>query len=227
ALRLQVYCKQAKDAGRAGHWELSLELLRALVERPCGLENDILPQNVALSACERSGRWAEARQLLLRTARCGPRLSLVTYNTFISALARGHKWQDALHMLVKTRAASVVPDVVSYNAASHACREKSYEVSSQLWVWSLHVLRSMTVQTIGLEPSIVSYNSASNACSRASQWLLCLSLLADMRSRGVDPDDQSRAIAIGALGSFDCLLQLLLEGANSPTRRCAGGLEVW
>lgn len=86
---------------------------------------NVVAYSAAVSACEASGCWPQALQLLcaMLLERVAP--NVVTLSACVSALEKGREWRRALALLRAMEGHQVRPNGHSYNAAVTACERSS------------------------------------------------------------------------------------------------------
>lgn len=112
----------------------------------------------AIAACERSGKWQIAINMLLADV---PK-NLVVWNAALRACAVGAKWQLALHVFGHILSESLQADVISYSSLSLACAE------AEQWQKALHILQLM--DSADLQRNAVSDGILISSYSSASRW---------------------------------------------------------
>ena len=169
--------------GRVGRCDRALTLLRR-VERP-----DLACYDAALDACARAGHALGALAVLreMPARRLRPRLE--SFLRAIRACAR--RWESALAVLREMPRRGVAPDARCYDATIGACaRARRAE-------HALALLREL-----GARAGARSYAGAIAAARGARDWELAHALLAEMRTRGLEPgasfDDAVGACEEGA-----------------------------
>ncbi|CAN0463067.1 unnamed protein product, partial [Ascophyllum nodosum] len=173
--------------GRAGQWELALEMMRQAREQ-WGLRLTRVTYNTAIAACGRSGQAKRAVELLTEMREAGLVPDAISFNSAIAGYARTGRWKKALSLLreiessqgasgTETDAAATIrisPDEFSYSSAIVACGKGGK--------WSLAVGLLDTMRRKGIRQSTVAYNAAIKACGEAGQWERALELLREMQA---------------------------------------------
>ena len=165
---------------------------------------NVVSYNAAMGACEATGHWQGALQLLAGMLAGTPQPDVVTFSCCISALEKGGQWRRALEVLSKMPSAAVSPNVITFNASISACEK------GEQWQVAMHLLAS--IQPARLMPTVVSYSAGISACARGGQWLMALQLLSEMPLATVLPNAISFNASISAAasaGKWQQALQLL------------------
>ncbi|CAJ1448713.1 unnamed protein product, partial [Effrenium voratum] len=144
-------------------------------------------RNSAISACERSGCWEQALELIWGFEQQSLQCTIVTFNAAISACEKGKQWEPALVLLDAARARQLLPNAVTFNAVISACGR------GRQWQLALYFLQ---LGTVGCD--LVAHNAAMAACERSSCWQPALRVLAGLRERQLEADLITLSSCIGA-----------------------------
>ena len=156
-------CSTGIHACGSAKWKKAIDLLQTFGHHK--VEANVVCQSAAITACECSGQWQLAMELL---APVPP--NLVMCNAALSACAQGAQWQLALELLVSMRHESLQADVISYNSLSLACAVAGH------WQTALDVVEAM--DSMNLQRNAQSYGILLFCHSSTSHWqdALCLPL---------------------------------------------------
>ena len=137
--------------GRAQRWDLSLQILND----SCDLGPSTYTYNSAIGACERSGQWRWAVELLMRV---GLQADVITYSSAINACNVGSQWLASVQLFQQMSLEGVVPNVVSHSSALNALAIGSS------WQGALHHLLDMRA------PNLVTYNIVLRSLASGARW---------------------------------------------------------
>ena len=84
--------------------------------------------SAAITACERSGQWTIAKQLLEEMCTAGLEPDVIVYNAVLSAFAKGGQYERAIFLLDEMRGRGLKPDSISYSC----CLLGKFSGSTQL-----------------------------------------------------------------------------------------------
>ena len=184
---IQTFNTAMSACGRAGQWELALEMMRQAREQ-WGLRLTRVRYNTAIAACGRSGQAKRAVGLLTEMREAGLVPDAISFNSAIAGYARTGRWKKALSLLREMESSQgaggkeadgaatirISPDEFSYSSAIVACAKSGK--------WSLAVGLLDTMRWKGIPQSTVAYNAAIKACGEAGQWERALELLREMQA---------------------------------------------
>lgn len=183
---IQTFNTVISACGRAGEWELALEVMSQAKERQ-GLRLTRVTYNAAIAACGKSGRVERAVELLGEMRNAGLVPDAMSFNSAMLACAERGSWKQALLLLREMessgqiepkgegpRPGGISPDEFSYSSAIVACGRGGR--------WSLGVGLLDSMRRKGVSPSTVSYNAAMTACGDAGQWQRAVELLREMQA---------------------------------------------
>ncbi|CAJ1420312.1 unnamed protein product [Effrenium voratum] len=226
----------------AANWMMALEILD-VAERQ--LELNTVSCNIILSASGASGRLDLRNSMIshMETLQLSP--SLVTFNTLIDLCEAALDWTAALHFLGLLRGAELEPDIISHNSAMSACQKTSeWQMSlalfqdlqqqglrsdgttfgtitsscakAQRWPRALFLFSRLWPPTeAGIRPNVVLCSSGADALQQGGQWEDVMTLLSNMTSMAVPPNDFTMSSSIGACGRrqrWSISLDLLRSG---------------
>jgi pentatricopeptide repeat protein len=123
---------------------------------------NVISYNAAISACEKSGQWEKALELLREMDNRIIKPKVISYCAAISACEKGCQWEKALELLREMDKRGIKPDVISYNAAISACQKGGQ------WEKALGLLREMGNRNI--TPNAISYSAAIKACFDCTEY---------------------------------------------------------
>ena len=183
-----VICRGAvlKALARSSRWELCCAELREMWRRSRGAASatsgapepppDLRAHNVAVSACELSGRWRQALLLLRLARRRRLQLDEISFSSAASACTRrGLAWAFGLWMWEELcLSGGPQPDVVFMTTTLTAC-----EVG-QRWHTAMRLHRNLLKQAGCLESDEVVNLAVISCCERSSFWRSALQLLGSM-----------------------------------------------
>lgn len=183
---IQTFNTVISACGRAGEWELALEVMSQAKERR-GLRLTRVTYNAAIAACGKGGRVERAVELLGEMRNAGLVPDAMSFNSAMLACAERGSWKQALSLLREMessgqigskgggpRAGGISPDEFSYSSAIVACGRGGK--------WSLGVGLLDSMRRKGVSLSTVSYNAAMTACGDAGQWQRAVELLREMQA---------------------------------------------
>ena len=93
----------------------------------------------ALRACDRSGSWSRALDMLEAMREAGYTPDVLTYANVMSACARNGRAQTVLRLLADMRAEGLQPNAFCYNAAINACAR------ARRWRQGISIMHEMEV----------------------------------------------------------------------------------
>ena len=183
-------------------WEMALSLLHTsdIVE---GGEGPAHVEPVALCnamlACSKADQWEESLQLLRLYG--GKNASIVAVNSLIAACGRGGRADLSVELLNEMVDLGLEPDELSFRNAVIACNQAE------------HVHRRSLLQET---------TAADNPedASSFSWWECSLSLLRQMKERGITPDMQTLSSAISACeraGEWQRALKILQRAMDEDS----------
>ena len=105
---------------RRERWSDAVELC-ASMPKP-----DVVTYNSVITACEKSGQWEAAEQVLKEMKAVGVQPDVITHSALISAYEKGGQWERAKATFEEMKAAGMKPTVITYSALISA-----YEMSNQ------------------------------------------------------------------------------------------------
>ena len=178
---------------KGGRAEQAMELLKSMERAGEGSDwpwprPDVVSYSAVISACEKSGLWVEAWDLLWRMRAKHVQPNAISFSAVISAFEKGGQGQLALHVLRMMQACSERPNVISYGAAISACEKAAS------WTQAQALLDEMVV--VRLEPNLVCFNAMLSSLMEAGKAVMATRLLNSMRENSSQPDIISYSIAI-------------------------------
>ena len=206
-LRPDVFSLSSACNACRHQWHHSLQLLRQAELWSCP-PNCILCAAVT-SACEPTGRWHLALQLLRRALRLA--VDVVNVNAAISALAVAGRHAEARQLLEALPASELRPSLVSYNSAIHACERRG------AWPHALRLLGRLGASR--RRPDVISYGAALSACEKGRQPFKALRLLREMRRGSVAPNEVCCSAAISACEKIGAWTRALNVLFSMPSER--------
>eukprot|EP00746_Dinoflagellata_sp_MGD_P012690 gnl/MRDRNA2_/MRDRNA2_127141_c0_seq1.p1 gnl/MRDRNA2_/MRDRNA2_127141_c0~~gnl/MRDRNA2_/MRDRNA2_127141_c0_seq1.p1 ORF type:complete len:776 (-),score=140.64 gnl/MRDRNA2_/MRDRNA2_127141_c0_seq1:124-2451(-) len=191
-----TYCAAMTACGRGQQLEKTMALLMELQFKQ--LRPNVVAYNAAVDACKNSGRqWQRAIEIIVEMQESRVLPNVITYSTAISACAFR---QDASHvglaLFDEMQEKRLAPNTITYTAAIHACGCKV-----GLWQRALELLDDMSQKMI--HPNRVTYTAVLQACAAGGEPNRTLALLAEIRMRGLNPDEGMYLIALDAVIAAD------------------------
>jgi pentatricopeptide repeat protein len=170
--------------------------------------------HLAMAACAKAGRVADARALLA-TLRAGPpplRADCVSYSTAILAAAVAGLPAEAEALFEEMVADSIAPNDYTFSAliSAHAAAARAAAAQPGGAAAAAAALRSALgcrsrMAAAGVVESVHTWNACIEAADGAREWGRALLLHAAMRRAGVEPNAATRALmaAVGQRGADD------------------------
>eukprot|EP00904_Undaria_pinnatifida_P012907 jgi/Undpi1/8747/HiC_scaffold_25.g11209.m1 len=151
-----TYSNLIRCLADANLWRRALGILDDMMEEG-GVEPDAHCFNGAISACSKSGEWAEAERLVTEMRSRALKLDPYTYNSLMNAYGVAGEWSKALSMLDQMRDGGVKINGMAYSGAIKACDKGAQ------WERALELLDRMQERD-GTKPNLFAYNHAMSAC---------------------------------------------------------------
>ncbi|CAK9028852.1 unnamed protein product [Durusdinium trenchii] len=209
-----------------------------------GVSPGIVTLNAAMSACELTGQWQRAVDVLSRPP--GLRTpDIISYSTAMAGSGASGQWPASLNLFGRARARKVRPNVITWNSVISACEESgqwelALLVFDQLpaatvigvnagiaaagrgarWQLASHLV-DVLERSPTLQPSIVSFNAAVSACGSSQRWRQVLGLTRDLSRCSLQPDAISMNFVAASLerrGHWVGASQLLWEAQRCGER---------
>jgi pentatricopeptide repeat domain-containing protein 1 len=186
-------------------WRRALQLLAMMTE--LNVPKNVALYNTVISSCAKAREVGMAKNLLSKMRREGIPPNIYTFNSVISACAGTSRWQDALNLVDQcNREPGLTPDIYTYTNAMRACarggktrralsllqvvKDKGLPVDSYCYT---AVIDGKYVKKVGTILRYIHITIPSShlpllsACAKAKMWKKALSLLDEMKDRGVEP----------------------------------------
>ena len=147
--------------------------------------------SVAISVCEKAGRWQQALHLLEDVRTKHLRADCLLYGGVIAACGRAGKWQQGLCLLQEAEQMLLQTNLITYSTAISACEQAGE------WQQAVHLLHSIATKRMKLDT--ICLNTVISAFARVGEWLAAMTLLTMMKhSKTMRPDDITYACAVRA-----------------------------
>lgn len=133
--------------------------------------------SAAITACEKSGMWAQALKLFDDLTRSNLQHDVVSYSAAIAACAEGAQWQRALDLLRDMRKPTQAmphglrPNDITLNSAMTACARGSQ------WQRALVIFDCMRQSGQSMHQPQIQFGAAIDACAKGLQWKQALRTL--------------------------------------------------
>jgi len=192
-------------------WKSAIEVLRMMPERL----RTATTYSLVVRACAKAGRLDEAMRFLRAiNVQSAPqpdearRSALTAWNAVLDAAAKLGRWREASKLVVELRGQGIEPNLRSYLAAITACATVPDLANARVGSWrrgdpsseaderaaaARSLLRDSLQQ---LPPDLRCFNAAIRACALQRDPTYGISLLAELRQRGLAPDAFSYGSAI-------------------------------
>jgi len=187
--------------GDAHQADLALPLLRDMTRS--GVMPDAYTFSAAITACDRSGMWAEARRLwdVMTAQESQARPNTITLNALLHSLCTGRQWQDALTVfeayVLQSGPHRVRPDVITYSTAIQI----SGELGDLAGAEDLFACTGDAAGVGAVRRDVGLYNALITACERNGAWQRAVALVLQMEEDGFRPDEKSYSAAISCCGN--------------------------
>jgi len=160
---------------RKRKWHEALQMLKKMLnEGKESVKPTIVTFNVAISACEKAGRWSNALEIL-ELMRASSKKTITCNET--SAHKRSDRGQQLGVRTGGMKNHDVEPDVISYNAAISACEKaQKWQEAEKLFQEML----SSASDSVAVEPNVITYNALLSAYEKGHQWEKALKVLHSM-----------------------------------------------
>eukprot|EP00584_Thalassiosira_punctigera_P023090 CAMPEP_0172555006 /NCGR_PEP_ID=MMETSP1067-20121228/57533_1 /TAXON_ID=265564 ORGANISM="Thalassiosira punctigera, Strain Tpunct2005C2" /NCGR_SAMPLE_ID=MMETSP1067 /ASSEMBLY_ACC=CAM_ASM_000444 /LENGTH=669 /DNA_ID=CAMNT_0013343497 /DNA_START=154 /DNA_END=2163 /DNA_ORIENTATION=- len=152
-----------------------------------------------LAAFARAHQFDRMNSLLTRMRRQGVRPNVYTYNSLLKICASDKvpRWKEALSLLSQCqREPGVNPDLITYTTAMKACARGRQTGKA------LELFRA--ARDMGMKLDVYFYTTAMDACAkgkRRDSWKRALSLLDEMKEKGIAPNEVTYGVAVAACGN--------------------------
>ena len=144
---IQTFNTVMSACGRAGQWELALEMMRQAREQ-WGLRLTRVTYTTAIAACGRSRQAKRAVELLTEMREAGLVPDAISFNSAIAGYARTGRWKKALSLLREMESSQGAGGTEADGAA-----------------------------TIRIPPDEFSYSSKIAACGKGGKWSLAVGIM--------------------------------------------------
>ncbi|KAL3808369.1 hypothetical protein ACHAXA_005340, partial [Cyclostephanos tholiformis] len=153
-----------------------------------------------LTSLARANRYDVVNTLLTSMRRRGCRPDVYVYNSLLKLCASDAtpRWREALSLLSQCqREPGIKPDLITYTTAMRACaRGRKAGKAMELF----RAVRDMGTLTL----DVYFYTTAMDACAKEGgrRWMVeALSLLDEMGTRGIVPNEVTYGVAVAACGN--------------------------
>ncbi|KAG2725380.1 hypothetical protein I3760_01G063100 [Carya illinoinensis] len=174
-----VYYTLISGLSQAGRMDDASSVVSMLKE--AGFCLDIVCYNVLIGGFCRKNKLDKAYEMLKEMEQAGVKSDSVTYNTLISYLSKTGNFATAhrvMRMMIKD---GLVPTVVTYGALIHAyCLNGKIEEA-------MKIFRDMSSSS-KVPPNNVIYNILIDSLCKKNEVELALSLMEEMKAKGVSPN---------------------------------------
>lgn len=174
-----VYYSLISGLSLSGRMNEASIVVSKLKEAGFGL--DIIAYNVLISGFCKTNKLDMAYKMLKEMEETGIKPDIVTYNTVISYLSKKGRLETAHRILQKMLNDGLAPTVVTYGALIHAyCLKENTDAAMKLF------LKMSSGSKI--PPNTVIYNILIDSLCKKKEVELALSLMDDMKVKGVKPN---------------------------------------
>ncbi|KAF5464356.1 hypothetical protein F2P56_014437 [Juglans regia] len=174
-----VYYTLISGLSQAGRMDDASSVVSMLKE--AGFCLDIVCYNVLIGGFCRKNKLDKAYEMLKEMEQAGVQADSVTYNTLISYLSKSGNFATAHRVLRKMVNQGLVPTVVTYGALIHAyCLYGKNEDA-------MKIFRDMSSSS-KVPPNNVIYNILIDSLCKTNEVELALSLMDEMKVKGVRPN---------------------------------------
>lgn len=183
---------------RRGRWQDAHKTLSTM-EEAFGPSKSLNVYQTVLNSLANANEFNRMNSLLIKMRREGVRPNIYLYNSLlkICASSRVPRWKEARSILSQCqREPGVDPDIISYTTAMKACARARQEGKA------LELFRA--AKDLGMKLDVYFYTTAMDACAKGrsrDSWKIALSLLDEMRERGIEPNDVTYGVAVTACGN--------------------------
>ena len=157
-------------------WQPALDILRrlSLLGARTARTDSLIPQNAALSACERAGAWECAFRLLRWPLRAVHLVSdVVSFSAALTSCAHAIRWADALVLAREMAQERPQPNDVTLNACLNVCDR------AVLWLEAHQCFRHFLGTRVPAD--LITYNTSLSAYAKGGQWQQAGLLLNELR----------------------------------------------
>ncbi|CAE8617926.1 unnamed protein product [Polarella glacialis] len=214
------------EPGALDYGDRALQLLVEMQE--AGLETNSVIYMLAITSCERSGKWQKVITLLKEMEKKGMKVSgerlREAYQSALAACEENDQTEQA-YVIYAEMERRKMPMSVGLTRRIIAMADKSGQfaradrldqdlTSRQMkkyitamvqfrkvngWEGALHVLEE--IREDGFTPTLVAHNTAISALQQPGLWELALQSMQDMNNTGMEPDIFTHTTAVGAMVS--------------------------
>ena len=152
-----------------------------------------------LRACDLSGQWRRALNLLKMMREHGIVPDILCYGNVMNACARDGRSQTVLQLHAQMRSEGLQPNAFCYNAAIGAAAR------AKKWRSAIELMNEMETEAAATgDPSIAptkhTYTTVIRACAAVAQWRPAQSTLGRMLKAGIEPTSFDYGCIIEACG---------------------------
>ncbi|EXB51620.1 hypothetical protein L484_012912 [Morus notabilis] len=174
-----LYYSLISGLSRAGRMDDASMVVSKLKE--AGFCLDIVAYNVLISGFCKKNKLDKAYEMLKDMEETGIKPNTITYNTLISHFCKIGSFETAHKVLQKMLNSGLAPTVVTYGSLINAyCMEDKIEEAMELFEWMSSGSK--------IPPNTVIYNILIDSLCKKNDVKLALSLMNDMKVRGVKPN---------------------------------------
>ncbi|MED6110479.1 hypothetical protein PIB30_043311 [Stylosanthes scabra] len=181
-----------------------------------GFGLDVSCYNVLISGFCKKNKLERVYEMLEEMEKSGVKPDTVTYNTLLSSLGKSGDFETANNLMKKMRKEGLVPYVVTFGALIHAnCLNNNVD-------YAMKIFEEMCSTASKFPPNNVIYNSLIDALCKKDEVESAVSLMDDMKERGVRPNTTTfNAILKGirdkrAFNVALALMDRMIENACKP-----------
>jgi len=193
--------KGAKGSGGAAKREASAkQVIKAFDEAlAAGVIVDESGYKHVLRACDLSGEWRRALNILKMMKDGGVPTDTLVYGNVMNACARDSRAQTVLQLLAQMRAEGLQPNAFCYNAAIGAASR------AKRWRQAIELMEEMDEEAVRLaDPTLAptkhTYTAVLRACAASAQPRAAQRILSGMLRKGAEPSAFDFGCVIDACG---------------------------
>ncbi|MED6195126.1 hypothetical protein PIB30_035052 [Stylosanthes scabra] len=184
--------------------------------KQAGFGLDVSCYNVLISGFCKKNKLERVYDILEEMEKAGVKPDTVTYNTLLSSIGKSGDFDTANKLMKKMRKEGLVPSVVTFGALIHAnCLNNNAD-------YAMKIFEEMCSTASKVPPNTVIYNILIDALCKKGEVESAVSLMDDMKERGVRPNTTTfNAILKGirdkrALNVALALMDRMIENACRP-----------
>ncbi|KAL6179161.1 hypothetical protein ACLB2K_050677 [Fragaria x ananassa] len=178
----KVYYCLISGLSQAGRMEDASFVVSKLKE--AGFSMDIVSYNVMIRGFSSKNRPDKIHEMIEEMEASGVKPDSITYNTLLAYLGKSGDFESAHKVLDRMLNEGVVPTVVTFGTLIHAhCLDGNIEKA-------MRIFRNMGSKS-KIPPNTVIYNDLINSLCKKNDVEQALSLMEDMKDKGVRPNTQT------------------------------------